>query len=144
MNSVGRYTKIVRKHDRALYAVDAGSCLQIHRKADSIHQTFFSSPMNQYVLSLTDNWKPDGNPVEWGEVPLLEMLSSMDTWRSSTDLGELRQRRERDEELRKNSIKNEIRARAADLRKDFARATNDINTSTVDMVDRRRMKDGNC
>lgn len=144
MSKVGRYTRMVKKHDRDLFAVDAGACLQIHRRADSVHQTFCAAPMTQYIISLTDNWKPDGDPAEWGEIPLLEMLKSMDRWNNELDIDEMRNTREQQNQNRKTSARNEMKARAYDLRKEFARATNDINTSTLEKEDKRRSKNGNC
>lgn len=144
MDKVRRYTKIVSRYDRRLFAVNAGTHIQIHRQADRLDQTFLGSPMTQYILALTDTWKPDGQSAEWGELPLLAQLKSMDRWVNPIDLDEMRKQRDAEKSDKQRMRGNEIAARAADLRKDFARVTNDINTSTLEKVDKRRMKNGYC
>lgn len=83
----------------------------------------------QLILSLTHDWKPSGMPVEWGVEPVLEMLRSMDSWTDPSMFTRMIARRERMESDAERAKRNEIRARAADMRRDFARSTNDINTS---------------
>lgn len=83
----------------------------------------------QLILSLTHDWKPSGRPVNWGVEPVLEMLRSMDSWTDPRMFSRMVERRERMEVDSERSKRNEIRARAADMRSDFARATNDINTA---------------
>ncbi len=98
----------------------------------------------QFILALTDTWTLQGQPVEWGLEPLAWKLREMDSWRSDQEIKGMRQERERLKGIQANSKRNDLRAQAADMRKDFARATNEINTSTLEKVDSRRKKDGYC
>ena len=68
----------------------------------------------------------------------------MDLWASHHSLKDMRERREREQRDKERQNKNEIRAKALDLRKDFAKAVNDINTSSLEKLDNRRSKDGYC
>lgn len=100
-------------------------------------------PQPQPILPLTEDWKYSGRPVEWGIEPIMQRLKDMDAWRDDSYFDAMKKRRE-DKELDEQRIKrNNIRAWAADMRRDFAKSTNDINTSTLDKnVDLRRKKDG--
>ncbi len=96
-----------------------------------------SQPM-QFIAALTDNWNVTGNPIDLGIDPLLWKIQEMDSWSKGSVLDEMRRGRERAKEDRKRQQKNENKARAYDMRKEFAKAVNDINTSTLKKVDRRR------
>lgn len=141
----------LRKYDPELYASWNNDKFTIYRKSYRWDTYWIGndrlSVLRQqplYIISLTDNWKPDGKSVEWGIEPMLDCLKSQDMWRNPNLFNEMVEGRERRERYREQSKRNDIRARAADLRRDFARATNDINTSTLEKVDNRRKKDGYC
>lgn len=140
-----RINRELKYYDRELYAVQINEAVQIYRK--SVRWEYFEfegmkfaySRLNPwFTLSLTDNWRIDGKPVEWGIEPLMDRLRSMDQWRDDRTYDQLCSERERNEENRKRAYRNEVRARAYDMRRDFARATNDINTSTLEKIDNRR------
>jgi len=145
-----RYTQELKKHDPCLFAVEsAPGAVQVWRKAGKWEASELfpeesgqSQPI-QFITALTDTWKPDGIPVDRGIEPLMFKIRQMDTWNRGPELEAMRNRREKEKEDKKRQNKNEIMARAADLRKDFAKAVNDINTSSLDMTDARR-KYGNC
>lgn len=146
---VTRITQELQKHDRCLFATQTHNGIQVWRKADrweaadlSSEESGHSRPL-QFITALTDTWKPDGNPVDHGIDPLLYKIRQMDTWNQASILNDMRKRREKEEEDKKRQTKNENRAIAYDMRKEFAKATNDINTSSIDMTDARR-KYGNC
>lgn len=134
---VQRITQEVKKYDRRLYAVRASNgMIQIHRKADRIEASDFNMTMPelsslnpQFILALTDTWKLSGKPVEWGLEPIMRMIRNMDSWNQPDMLDELHRRQEADKERKQRRFRNDIRAMAADMRKDFARATNDLSTS---------------
>jgi hypothetical protein len=88
--------------------------------------SYILRPNPQFILALTDNWKLDGNPVDWGVEPLGRMLRSMDAWNNDSYFSEMVKRREMEEEDRNRMRMNEFRAIAADSRRDFAKATNEF------------------
>jgi hypothetical protein len=59
----------------------------------------------------------------------MQMIRSMDTWSKEDQLPIMRKKREEEEEQKKRSFRNNVGALAADIRKDFAKATNDISTN---------------
>lgn len=86
----------------------------------------YSAPVEDYIISLTDNWGMDGKPVDWGLEPLLRKFRQMDSWRDDTGLDKFAKSRERFAEDKKRMDRNDLRAAAADCRRDFAKSTNDI------------------
>ena len=148
---VRRITEVIRQHDQKLFAHASGERVLILRKGDRLAASDYnqSTPdlarLNpQLVLALTHNWKVDGQPVEWGLDPLMRQLQSMDSWADPDMFRNMVKKRERDSADKERSGQNEFRARAADMRSEFARATNDINTASLAKLDRRREKDGYC
>lgn len=149
---VKRITEVVRGHDRQLFAYRSmdGKVL-VMRQGDRLAASDYnqSAPdvakLNpQLVFALTDTWRVDGIPVEWGLEPILDQLKSRDAWAHPDTFRDMVKTRDRVKADQERSKRNEIRGLAADLRREFASATNDINTSTVEKVDRRRVKDGHC
>ena len=148
---VKRITQLVKGFDSRLYAHRAGSgVVQIHRQADKWEAADLCQEVPdlarlrpQFILALTNDWSPFGNPVEWGLEPITRKLLEMDGWRDDRQFNEMRERRNSAQRDRERQNRNELRARAADMRRDFAKATNDINTSTLAKIDRRREYNGN-
>lgn len=142
---VKRLTQELSKHDRTLYAMRTNiGMVQIWREAEHWHaaelldgETPHSRP-TQFITALTDTWRLDGTPVDHGIEPVMRRIRSMDSWNKTGVLDEMRKNRERAKEDKARQTKNENIARAHDLRKDFAKAVNDINTSSLDMTDARR------
>jgi hypothetical protein len=146
-----RINQEIQRLDRRLMADRrADGTIQIIRQADRMEASDYNlsaphlaSLCPQFVIALTDTWNLHGKAVEWGLEPIVEQLKSMDSWRNDKILSELRAKRERAQADQARIQRNENRARAIDSRKDFARATNEINTSALEKVDNRRKQDGN-
>lgn len=137
--------------DRELYAVksDVG-LVQIYRKGirweyfDFGSDRLIYSRLNpHYILSLTENWTLESAPVEWGIEPLMGRLREIDNHNHDV-LGRIHKDNEKREQLKRRASVNEYKAAAYDLRRDFARAVNDVNTSTLEKVESRRKKDAYC
>lgn len=143
VRSIGR---LVREYDSKLLARrDAKGVIHIYRKkqrADTFDyegQSYVHTyNVDDYVISLTDTWIHDGRPVEWGLEPLWQKFCQMDSWRDDTGFAKFCESRERYERDRERQSRNTLRAQAADARRDFAKATNDLvvrhgtrNTSKV-------------
>lgn len=134
---VKRITSEVSKYDRRLFAVrGANGMIRILRQADRLEASDFNlsvpdlARLNpQLVLCITDTWRPDGTPVDWGLEPIMAMIRGKDSWSSGYSYQGMCKRREDEEADKKRIRKNELRAAAADARQDFAKATNDINTA---------------
>lgn len=149
-NRVKRLTQEIRKHDSSLFAVrKSDGMVQIHRmkKRYDAYQweganLFVSRPDPHFVLALTHTWNASGTPVEWGIEPVMTQLRSMDNWANDSHFSDMIKKRERDQESKERSKRNEQIDRAMDARRGFAKATNDINTAGLANLDPRRKSDG--
>lgn len=130
-----RLTKFVRKYDRKLYVLKTDTGMyQLWREGTRADISDYSllpgnyvlRPNPEFVFALTHNWSLNGRPVEWGLEPLREKLLDSDGWRDDTSYDKMAKKRERRDEDNKRIQRNELRARASDLRKDFAKATNEF------------------
>lgn len=132
---VKRLTQEVKSYSKDLYADRSpNGSVQIYRRATRFESYEFqgkvltvSLPLPQLVLHLTDNWLPSGKPVEWGIEPICWKIRSMDSHRDDSYFEKMVKQREEIDSINQQSRRNEIRAIAADMRKDFAKATNDVS-----------------
>lgn len=135
--------KHIKQLDYRLYAVDCeianGETVAIYRKGE------YSTSAPLFIIALTDNWYLNGSPRNWGVDPVIRRLCEMDQWSKANSIyDDLKKERERKEELKQREWKNNVKALAYDFRKEFAKATNDVNTSSLEKIDNRRKKDGYC
>lgn len=136
---LSKINRALKDYDRQLYAVRAKSgAALVMRSADRIEATMLGHvdidnlrPNPQFIFALTDNWKANGNPVECGIERMMFMLRSFDTWSSAETFESMVERREREARDKERQESNERRAMAMDMRREFAKATNDINTSSL-------------
>lgn len=99
---------------------------------------WFARDYDELVLPVTDNWVETGRPVDWGIEPLLTQIQKIDGWRDDTDYDRFCEDRESRKRNKDRAWRNDVRALAADARKDFARAVNDVNTSSLEKIEKRR------
>jgi hypothetical protein len=108
-----------------------------HFDGETKYALWFSVDFEDLVIPCTDNWTDLGKPVDQGIEPIFWKVQQLDGWRyddyEDFVAGRAERKRNRD-----RAFKNEMRARAADLRREFAKATNDINTSTIEKIERRK------
>ncbi len=148
MGRVERINKVIKYHDPKLFCLkDSDGKLSLYRKNwkwepykvgdDVIH---FARPDHFFICSLTHNWKAAGSPVDWGLVPIVERLKAMDLWNRDI-AGEVIEQEEKHSEMmsRERQSKNEDFLK--EFRPQFARATSDINTSTLAKKDLRKIKE---
>lgn len=148
---VERLTQELKTYSKDLYAERASNgTVQVYRKTVRWESFEFqgkslavSRLRPELVFPLTDTWTVRGKPVEWGIEPVSWKIREMDAQRDDSYLERMEKENERVDQIRKQSHLNEVKATAADMRKDFAKAVNDINTSALDMTDPRRKQDGN-
>lgn len=124
----------VKEYDGDLFLRrDGGGKLHLYRKKPIVFWHSYRGQRlgavvikEQYIMSLTDNWKQDGVGVDWGTEPLLRRIREIDGHQNDLDYDEFCRRRENAERDRVRIRRNENRALAADARRDFAKATNDL------------------
>jgi hypothetical protein len=131
-------TKALREYKRELY------CSRDKFGKRHIYQ---KSPMkwepDRHVCSLTHNWSPNGEPVDWGIEPIKARIKAIDLcadgghefWR------EILKSYERQEESKERDRKNTIESNLYELHSEFKKAFKDVNTGSMAKLDKRRMKD---
>ncbi len=139
MTRLGRINREIKLYDRQLYAVQSTTGLiQImrnNRRWDVYildgKSLIYGSDSPHLILNLSRDWGHGSDPADWGLEPLVERLRDMDQWRDDSSYDKMVKQRELVDENKKRALKNDMRARALDLRRDFAKATNDINVSNL-------------
>lgn len=124
-----RISRFVNSYDKDLYAKSVKDIITVWRKnSNPAAYEYFDDELNtdQFIIALTDSWSMSGNPVDWGLDPIYWKIMSMDSWHRINMYDEFCRRRERMMENKERARRNENRAIAADLRSEFAKATNDI------------------
>lgn len=97
---------------------------------------------DHYIFALTDDWKPSGNIVDLGIEPIMEHVQEIDGHRHEIwkQLCENYEKRAKSDERHRDS---ENEAFFKDFRRQFAKATEHINTSCLEKIDKRRNYDVN-
>lgn len=101
-----------------------------------------SRPQPQPVMDLTDNWNIGGTPVEWGIEPILARLKAIDIASNPTLFEDMMKGYEKLAESKERDFTNNVESFLLDFRRQFAKTFNDINTSTMEKIDKRRLYDG--
>ena len=129
MGRVQEITRAVKSYDPCLYAQETKpGRIDLYRK----NRSGMEPP--HFLFSLTDSWQPDGTPVPWGVEPLMNRIRAMDLWRDDGFVENLIKEHEKEEEIRAKDRRNTTEEFLKDFRRQFSRATNDINTSNLEKV----------
>lgn len=129
-------SRAVKEYKRELYCKwDIGK-LHIFQKSP-----YWPSP-DRYVCSLTHNWKIGGEPVEWGVEAIKVKLKAMDMASDGGQefISEVLASYEKDYVSKQRDRKNTMESFLYDYRSEFAKATNHINTGTLEKTDKRRLQ----
>lgn len=139
-------TRAVKTYDRELYCErNKEGKLCIFRK--SIRWESFqlednvvlrvARPAPHLVFTLTDNWRPQGRPVNWGVLPILAHLRECDLHNRDI-VSELEKQDDKHREACARESRNQAEAFASEFRSDFKKAFADVNTSNFKKVERKR------
>ena len=152
MDSVVRYyNKTIKEYDRELYAHrDEDGLVSIMRKRSryitydvdgtDLHVLTYSP---DFIFAITDTWTKIGKPIPLGSDRVLNRLKEIDAWAKKDYLEQLDNQNEKVDESKQRDLRNNMEAMFSDGRKQFAKATNDILTHSLDKTEKkRRIKDG--
>lgn len=131
---VKEVNRIVRGYDSQLFAQrERNGAIHVYRRTRNSADPFHP------VFCLTDNWNATGKPREWGLEVIRERLRAMDLWKNETVVDELEKDAEKSAQSAERDLKNNVESFLKEFRRQFARATDGINTGTLDKrVDLRR------
>lgn len=122
-----RMDKALKAHDSLLFLQETKpGRFDVYRKS----QTGANPP--HFIFPLTDTWKPDGKPVDWGIEVVLNRLKAHDMWNDKSFIATLPELHEKEAESKDRARRNDIESFLYDFRSQFHRATSDINTSLMD------------
>lgn len=149
MGRAERITQEIKLHDRLLYCErreEGKLCIfREGKRVETYHMDcgsvlHFVRPTPHFVFALTDNWKMDGKPVEWGILPIMNRLRANDLWHRDMASEIIT-----NEENFKRSItrerQNTIESFLLDFRRQFAKTFDGVNTSTMEKKDSRWLGD---
>lgn len=141
-------TKVVRSHDRALFARRSRlGHIDIMRRAtraeafavgSDVVVNFKESP--QLVFSLTDNWTANGKPVNWGSEVVLQRLQKIDAWNRADFLRELEEQDRKAKESADRDRKNRDEAFLYDMHGQFKETFKDVRVANMDKTEKRRRR----
>jgi hypothetical protein len=136
MAKLSTLNRNLRNYDSCLYAVE-------HRlgRYDVYRKSSLACNPPHFLFSLTDSWKPDGRPCDYGVDVVLNRVKAQDLWRDDSFVERYLAETEKQEEAKERDFRNNIESFLYDFRRQFARATNDINTSSLAKIDPRRKQD---
>lgn len=132
MGRVSELTKRLQGHDRYLYAQETKlGRIDVYRKSQ------YGEHPPHFVMALTDNWGVNGTPVPWGIEVVLERIKAHDLWRDDTFVERWLAENDKVEESKARDRRNNVESFLYDFRRQFQRATNDINTSLLSKIPER-------
>lgn len=141
------YNRIVRSHDFNLFARrNHLGIICIYRKSKKLEFVFAgencayyaTKDSPQFVCALTENWKTNSKPREWGADNLLDYIKGHDTWNIEEFFQRMDDHNEKVKKSKERSFKNETEAFFSDTRSLFKKDYNDIRTSNLDKSEKRR------
>lgn len=145
MTRVERLTKEVRSYDRELYCKKEGNAILLCRKkvlwedfSFNGSQFFYSRSFPEVIFCLTDDYTQKGNPVDMGIDHVLNRIKSIDGWSDQSDSHKIIDRLLKSEETKEKDQRNSYESFAYEWRDEFKKAFEDVNTSSLEKLDRRR------
>lgn len=124
----------LRQYDEDLFSKrDGDGVIHVFRKKPYMVGSFkykdvtysYTGVMEQHIFSLTEDWKNGSKPRDWGILRIMNYLQAIDSWRDDTGYDEFCKKREFNERDEHRMLKNDLRARALDMRPEFAKAFNE-------------------
>lgn len=119
----------LKVHDSLLFAQETKP-----GRIDIYRASSFGGHPPHYVFSLTDSWTTDGKPVEWGVDVIINRIKAHDLWRDETIVDTIIADLEKAEEGRKRDFQNSVESFLLDFRRQFAKATDSVNTGTLNKI----------
>lgn len=148
MTRAAYITSEIKKLDHKLFCERESDLFIVKRKKsiprvfeleDGNTLTYFQEKPHN-VLYLTHNWSFKGEPVSWGVDQVIMKLNSIDTTKRDM-FREMEEKNNQIDESSERHMRNEIEAWASDSHSAFKKDLSDINTSNVEKIDLRRLKD---
>lgn len=125
-----------KEMNRRVKAYD--SCLFVQEGPNGRYDLYRSSKFGtsppHLIFSLTDTWQPTGRPVDYGIDTVLNRLKAHDLWRDDLFVERYIEQQKKDADSRERARDNSIESFLLDFRRQFARATDSINTANLNKI----------
>lgn len=82
--------------------------------------------------------------MEWGVEPVIARLRAMDLWNSGITADDIIEQHEKADEQELKDFRNNIESFLLDFRRQFAKATDGVNTSLLEKKYRKENSHGYC
>ena len=129
--------RVIKAYDRLLFAGEAKL-----GRIDIMRKSQFDVTPPHYLFSLTDNWRANGMPRDWGLEVILNRLKAHDLWRDDTFVERWIAQHEKDEESKERDRRNSIEAFFYDFRSQFKKTFSDVNTANMKKLYRKEDSHG--
>lgn len=127
MSRIRELTLALRSHDSCLYAQETKL-----GRIDVMRKSSYGETPPHFLFALTDDWKPTGRPVPWGIEVVINRIKAQDLWRDDTLVEQLIAANTKAEEAKDRDFRNSVESFLYEFRPQFHKATNEINTSTLE------------
>lgn len=132
LTSLKYLNRALHSYDSLLYACEHRmGRFDVYRKSQT-----GSNPPN-FLFSLTDTWQPQGRPVSYGVEAVLNRIKAHDLWRDDSFTENWIKEHEKHIESAERARTNSIESFLYDFRRQFQRATNGINTASLNKTYRK-------
>lgn len=146
-----RITREIQMLDRDLYCEKDGRGVHHIMRRGFTQDSYemnnavirFILPMPRHITSLTNNWSVSGHGVDWGLEPIIKKLREIDGHNSKSIVNQLEKQMEHMDQDKKRDMKNKTEDFLYDFHGKFKSTFSDVNTSNMQKIDKRRIKDGN-
>ncbi len=137
MEKAKALTRYLKHYDGELFAVcNKPPRIDVYRQ----NRDRLSPP--HFIFSLTDDWTVSGSVVDWGVEPVLARLRAIDLWNSGMTADEVIDQHAKWKESKQKDFRNNVESFLGDFRRQFAKATDGINTSTLNKTYRKENSNG--
>lgn len=97
-------------------------------------------PSPQFIFALTNNWRANGSPVEYGAEWVLSKLKGQDLWEDKDLIAKLDAENDKVDERKRRDFKNKTEDYLYDRHSQIKKAWSDINTSSLSKIEKRRIR----
>ena len=124
--------KQLKSHDSELF------CQETHaNRIDVYRKSKWSARPPEYIMSLTEDWTINTRPAPWGDDIVVNRLKARDLWREENLIEDCIAYQEAKPERQSKALRNSIESFLYDFRRQFARATDSVNTSNLNKIHRK-------
>lgn len=152
MGRMERITHHLKRYDEKLFCAkneEGKPC--VYRKGTRVetydvdgNTIHFVRPTTSFVFAITDTWRATGTPVEWGILPIMDHLRSIDCWHrdiASDLIAQEIKHSESSDRARQNRDEDFLR----EMRGTFKKTFDDVVTGNMDKNKTLKGKRyGNC